>query len=180
MASPPFAYVLAYEHQMRKETVKLLNDGEEIVAALEKARKDVNIKERFFITPASMSALTASQGKWERSRSPQRTTWQMRAPGDRPESGWKGRGKSKTKGKFKAGKGKDFKLHSHTPDGREICYGWNSQKERCRYNCGRVHCCQICFGNHPYHMCKQAGGSGKDGKEHKDTTGAGAGAGKTA
>ena len=59
VSSPPFAYVLGYDHQMRKEMVKLMNEGVEMVAALEKARKDVNVKERYCITPSSMSALTA-------------------------------------------------------------------------------------------------------------------------
>ena len=72
VSSPPFSYVLAYDHQMRKEMVKQMNEGEDLVAALERARKDVNIKERYFITPASMSALTSVQNRWERSRSPHR------------------------------------------------------------------------------------------------------------
>ena len=72
------------------------------------------------------------------------------------------------KGEGKGKKGKDKSLHSKTPDGKEICFKWNSMKERCRYNCGRVHVCMRCLGSHPLHMCTKGRG--------KDTAGDGSGA----
>ena len=74
----------------------------------------------------------------------------------------KGKGKGKGKGKDKAspkGKGKGKKnngvvLHSETPDGQMICYGY--QDGRCKGSCGRVHCCQVCFDvKHGYPDCAQ-------------------------
>lgn len=171
VSAPTLKLVLSYEHQIRKEVTKKMNEGTTMKTALEQARKDVNIKERYFITPASMNALTAL-GQENRSRSPRgyshrwesNQRWdhgQWQDGGDR-----KGKGKGKTKHKGK----RDYSdLHSKTPDGREICYKWNSMKERCRFKCGRVHVCQRCLGDHPLHMCK----GGKD--QGKDTAGTGAG-----
>ena len=156
ISAPGLKLVMSYEHQVRKEMVKRVNKGESLKAALEAARKDGIIKERYFLTPAAMNALTAM--KSDRSRSPK--------DGRRARSPNKGRdnwasSSSKGKGKSKGKKG----LHTKTPDGREICFKWNSMKERCRYKCGRLHVCQRCFApDHPVHMCPQskdtAGGKG--------------------
>ena len=96
-----------------------------------------------------MNALTAH--KRDRSRSPRAD----RRTGDK---GWN---PSRDKGKGKKGR---ESLHTHTPDGRQICFRWNSMKERCRFKCGRVHVCQRCLSSeHPLHMCKLS---------KKDTAGA--------
>ena len=143
ISSPSLKLVLSYEHQVRKEMVKKINGGTKVHDALLAARKDVNIKERYFLTPAAMNALTAH--KKDRSRSPR---------ADR-RSGDKGWNPSRNKGKGKGKKGRE-NLHTHTPDGRQICFRWNSMKERCRFKCGRVHVCQRCLSSeHPLHMCKQ-------------------------
>ena len=67
----------------------------------------------------------------------------------------KGSGKGKTTGKGKGGGkdgGKDFK-NVRTPDGNPICFKHN--QGRCNdTKCGRVHCCQICLGQHPACECK--------------------------
>ena len=161
VSTPTLKLVLSYEHQIRKEVTKKMNEGHAMKAALESARKDITVKERYFHTPASMNALTAMGGAG-RSRSPRRTPpWQPRW---HEEDRHKGKGNRKGKGKHDLGN-----LHSKTPDGREICYRWNSMKERCRFKCGRVHVCQRCLGDHPLHMCKSGKGEGKD------TTGAGTG-----
>ena len=55
------------------------------------------------------------------------------------------------KGKRPKGKGKGG-VYSVTPEGRQICYAYNSQWERCDGSCGRLHVCQACFGTHPLHM----------------------------
>lgn len=41
--------------------VRLLNEGNSLHTALEEARKDGVVKERFFLTPAAMSALANAQ-----------------------------------------------------------------------------------------------------------------------
>jgi hypothetical protein len=49
---------------------------------------------------------------------------------------------------------------THTPDGRAICFRYNSAFERCRGPCSVVHVCRTCFGNHPAHACPGANKSG--------------------
>ena len=59
-----------------------------------------------------------------------------------------GEGKDKSKGTDK-GKHRGKSLLSRTPDGRNICYAYNNQHEGCRGECGMVHVCRICLGDHP-------------------------------
>ena len=159
VSKPTFKSVLHYEHQIRKEMVRLANDGTRLEEALETARRDTVIKERHFITPASLAALVVAQGssrRSERSRSPWRSrewkNWSYGGDRDWNRKGGYGKGKGHRKGKGYGKKG-SAQLHNKTPDGREICWKWNSQHERCRYDCGRVHQCQMCLGNHPMHAC---------------------------
>ena len=149
VSSPSLKLVLSYEHQIRKEMVKKVNTGVKLSEALLLCRKDVAIKERYFLTPAAMNALTSMQKG--RSRSPKPDRREGGSSGSY-EKNWNA---SRNKGKGK-GKGKD-QLHSVTPDGRQICFKWNSMKDRCRFKCGRLHVCQRCFGNHPVHMCRSKG-----------------------
>ena len=163
VSAPSLELVLSYEFQIRKEMVKLMNAGEPMREALDRAMKDGVVKERFFLTPAAYNALTSLGGKRDKSRSVRRDRWNY----SNPSSGsWGGKGKAKG-GKGKKGGGKS--LHSKTPDGREICYAWNNKEQRCRHKCGRVHVCQICFGQHPAHACKGPSAGG----EHRDTAGGG-------
>ena len=158
VSSPTLKLVLSYEHQIRKETIKQVNTGVKLQEALLKARKDVVIKERYFLTPVAMNAMTS--GKRERSRSPKHDRDSSSYRSNKPS--WNS---SRNKGQGKGKKGKEV-LHSTTPDGRQICFKWNSMKERCRYKCGRVHVCQRCLSSeHPLHMCKV--------KKDKDTQGEG-------
>ena len=59
ISSPSLKLALSYEHQIRKEMIKKVNEGTKLQEALLTARKDVNIKERYFLTPAAMNARTA-------------------------------------------------------------------------------------------------------------------------
>lgn len=166
ISAPSMELVLSYEFQIRKQMVKLMNEGETMREALDQAMKDGVVKERFFLTPAAYSALTQMGGKKEKSRSPRRD----RGHGGQ---GYYSGGSSGSKGKSKGGKSKKGSkaLHSKTPDGREICYAWNNKDQRCRHKCGRLHVCQICFGQHPAHACK--GGDNRGG-DARDTSGGGA------
>lgn len=165
MSSPSLELVLSYDFQVRKAMTKAMNEGVNMVRALEDAMKDTTVKERYFLTPAAMGA--ASKESRQKSRSPRRE-WS----GDYGQRGsWENRSKNTSKGKKGKGKGKAGRgLHTRTPDGRDICFAWNNRDQRCRYNCGRVHCCQLCFGNHPAHSCKEAGDKKPGGK---DTAGGG-------
>ena len=159
MSTPPWELVLAYDYQIRRGMVRLINEGLSIATALDHAMKDAVIKERYFVTPC---ALTSVMSVPHRSRSPfNRGTRTEGSFGDQART-FKGKGNQK--GKSKKGKNKGLVYHSKTPDGRELCYAWNNANSRCRFNCGRVHACQICFGSHPAHACPK----------HKDTAGSAA------
>ena len=74
VSTPTLKLVLSYEHQIRKEMVRKMNSGVRQKQALEEARKDVSIKERYLLTPMSVSAITAMQpADYHRSRSPTQT-----------------------------------------------------------------------------------------------------------
>ena len=57
-------------------------------------------------------------------------------------------GKQNGRGKGTGGKSKDG-WHSVTSENRPICYRYNTAGKSCSVQCGRAHCCQICFGKHP-------------------------------
>ena len=142
--------------------------------ALKEAMTDTTIKERRFLTPNVYSQVTsAASGRRvdsfrQRLRSPARN-WRSWSDDQWEQPRGKGKGKKGgSKGKRRKGK----QLHDKTPDGRQICWKWNNPRERCRFNCGRLHVCQYCFGNHPMHACD---GSGK-----KDAAGGAADSGKAA
>lgn len=170
VSSPTLDLVLSYDYQVRKLMTKYMNDGTEMVTALEDAMKDTTVKERYFLTPAALDA--AAQG----GREPGRKSRSPRREYPREEGGYSGYGSSygrshrsgKKGGKGKAKGGGKGKLHTRTPDGRDICFAWNNKDQRCRFNCGRVHCCQLCFGNHPAHSCKSSQKT-----QPSDTAGAG-------
>ena len=54
VASPAFDLVLSYDFQLRKNVMKPMNAGLKLTSALEQAVADVEIKERFFITPCAL------------------------------------------------------------------------------------------------------------------------------
>ena len=151
VAQPSWDILLSYEYQVRKKMVKQMNDGVNMVAALDAAVKDINIKENYFLTPASFAAMSSPHHAEDRSRSPK--SWNYKGWDKQGSWGWDKKGSRKGAGKGKRKSGNE-KLHSHTPDGREICFKWNDPGARCRFQCGRVHCCQKCFGPHPAHSCK--------------------------
>ena len=172
IAAPEFDLMLSYDYQIRRQMVKLVKEGATIAEALKEAMTDTTIKERHFLTPNVYSQVSstasASKGDYQRSRSPpwRRGSWNT----DFYEQP-KGKGKGKKGGKGKTKKGRQ--MHDRTPDGRQICWRWNNPRERCRFQCGRLHVCQLCFGSHPAHACDGSGGS-------KDTAGAAADASKSA
>lgn len=150
---PNWALVLQYEHRLRREAFKLVNKGEKTMReALEAVTKDSELKESYFITPLALSSSDtySSSGSTSRNwfqKGSKGTNWQNKG-------GFKGQGK--VKGKFKKGKSKgqnkgkhgNYDLVSKTPDGREICFAFNSQG--CAGRCGRLHVCRVkgCYAEH--------------------------------
>ena len=153
---PPWPLVLSYEFQIRKLAArKILYEGLDIASALIASRKCTETKEKYFISPM---ALSFAQGAGTGGRAPKRTrlAWQPDRAAPRGHSsnfsGGKGAGK---------GPSRQSGMHSTTPDGRKICFRWNTGSGNCKGACGFVHCCQRCFKNHPAVSC----GKSKD----KDT-----------
>lgn len=165
VSSPGLDLVVQYEYQVRKFMTKATNEGTAMHVALEEGMKDTTTKERYFLTPAALGAV--SHAERPKSRSPRRDWSEDRRRdrgGRREKGGSKGR-----KGKGKSSKGFPWILHSRTPDGRAICYSWNNRDQRCRFQCGRLHVCQYCFKQHPAHTCKD--GNPQEGSSPRDTAG---------
>ena len=54
---PPWAIVLAFEHKLRSEAMRMVvDDGETIASAMEKVTKDPSLKETYFTTPLALHA----------------------------------------------------------------------------------------------------------------------------
>ena len=157
---PNWALVLQYEHRLRREAMKLVNRAEATLAeALTRVTKDPDLKEAFFTTPL---ALTTTE-------TPQKfAKYNSKGHHDGNYKG-KGRGKGKQFGKFggkggksyNKGKHGDLSLVSQTPDGRDICFAYNSQG--CAGKCGRVHVCRVkgCYGDHAAREHHKMASSGK-------------------
>jgi hypothetical protein len=155
--SPSWQLVLSYEHQIRKEALRLVMlERKTLRDALEASRKDHELREEHFTTPVAMEAAYDANRR-DGTRQRQTPSFDRGGPYENPNPGNPGKGKGKRgKGKGKkgrkGGKGVDPSMHGNTPDGRQICFAWNSPTERCAGGCGRVHVCRICFGAHPAHM----------------------------
>ena len=161
-ANPSWDLMINFEHKLRKEAYRRTSRlGRPLAVTMEEVMADATLRETFFVTPLTLelarrsaSSTSAaptgnSYGKWrgpETDRAPKR-------PG--PKGG--GKGKSR-KGRLGADSKAGF-VYSTTPDGRQICYSYNSQNSTCRGNCGRVHVCQFCLSpKHNRHACPQQKG----------------------
>ncbi|CAJ1365095.1 unnamed protein product [Effrenium voratum] len=91
---PPWHIVLAYEHKLRREAMKLVNkDGQPLCEAMKSVIKDADLKEAFFTTPVAMYLADSGPNKWPRYNS------------KGSDSGFHGAGKGfKGRGKGKKGK----------------------------------------------------------------------------
>eukprot|EP00434_Breviolum_minutum_P020185 symbB.v1.2.017800.t1/scaffold1394.1/size200789/23 len=136
---PSVKLLVNYDHQMRKEVVDQMNEGQEMADQLHVVIKNADIRERHFSTPLAVSSaaqsLEGGRGKGDHDRKYQPY------PPPKGGKGKKGKdGKGKHKGKYKG----EF-LHSTTPDGRQLCFAWNNKAEGCKGGCNRVHACRICL-----------------------------------
>lgn len=136
---PSVKLLVNYDHQMRKEVVDQMNEGQEMADQLHVVIKNADLRERHFSTPLAVSSaaqsLEGGRGKGDHDRKYQPY------PPPKGGKGKKGKdGKGKHKGKYKG----EF-LHSTTPDGRQLCFAWNNKAEGCKGGCNRVHACRICL-----------------------------------
>ena len=160
-ASPSWDLMINFEHKLRKEAYRRASrEGKALNATIDEVLADATLKETFFVTPLTLelarrsstsqgSAMGSNYGKW---RGDDAGAGNRQRPG--PKGGGKGKGKSR-KGRLGADSRAGF-VYSTTPDGRQICYGFNNQTSSCRGNCGRVHVCQFCLSpKHNRHSCPQ-------------------------
>jgi hypothetical protein len=169
IATPEFSLMLSYDYQIRRQMIKLANSGQTMAVALKAAMMDTTIKERYFITPNVYSQVASGYsrggGGTGSSETPRSRTPDVRGDSSSWRPKGKGKGKKGQKGKQR-GTYMGHQLHDKAPDGRQICWKWNSPNDRCRYACGRLHACQICYEGHPYHSCPKV--RGKDTSGHGD------------
>jgi hypothetical protein len=143
---PDWSIVLAFEHKLRKEAMRLVaNEGYTLANALKAVTKDADLKEAYFTTPVALRAAASDgqQNKWPRYNS----KGSFSAGKSNAQSA-KGKGKSgKSKGKDQRLAG--LQLAWRTPAGRDLCFAYNSGS--CDNSCNRVHQCRVkgCYGDHP-------------------------------
>eukprot|EP00435_Cladocopium_sp_Y103_P043206 s2858_g12.t1 len=158
---PDWSIVLAYEQKLRKEAMKRVMDGYTLADSMLAVIRDADLKEAFFTTPMALKAAANEQqpNKWQRFNS------KGSSGGKQSSSFSKGSfaGKGKSKGKSKTPPVSDPRLKGlglawRTPDGRELCFAWNTGD--CNGSCGRVHQCRVkgCYGDHKAveHKTKQS------------------------
>ena len=161
-ANPSWDLMINFEHKLRKEAYRRASrEGRALSVTLEEVVNDATLKETYYVTPLTLELARRSTaasssaekgggyGKWKGGDS---SNYKQR-PGP------KGGGKNKSrKGRLGADSKAGF-VYSTTPDGRQICYAYNSQNGTCRGNCGRVHVCQFCLSpKHNRHACPQQKG----------------------
>lgn len=167
---PSWAQLLLYEFQIRKKAWALINSGKSkrFVDALELAWQDSCVKERYLVTPVALSSSSGSKRTMTTDPGTGKGGVTKKAKGG-------GGGKASKKGGGKGGNsGKSGKtaerlgMQSKTPDGLNICYGYNDFNTRCRNKgCRFEHCCGLCYGKHPLYACKPG--------NHSETQGSGTG-----
>lgn len=159
-ANPSWDLMINFEHKLRKEAYRRTSrEGRPLAVTMEEVMADATLKETFFVTPLTLEL--ARRGASAASAAPTGNSYgKWRGPeaggGPKPRPGPKGGGKGKSrKGRLGADSKAGF-VYSTTPDGRQICYSYNSQNSTCRGNCGRVHVCQFCLSpKHNRHACPQ-------------------------
>ena len=129
--------LLGYEQEVRRKAVRFLQQGLDLEKAFPDAWNDGTVKNQYFLTPLQLSSF----------RRPAQDAFDD-APRKKPrnEKGdSKGDGKGKGKGK---GKGRlPATCNRVTPDGRQICYGFNIGKNKCKAGsrCKFSHVCGVCY-----------------------------------
>ena len=125
--------------------------------AMELVVSDAEIKEIHFTSPIALMGSTKRAA--EVPINPRLTKAQRRAAAVAAKGGKgnpsKGKGKGKGEGK---GKGKNKNMVGNTPDGRQICFAFNSEAG-CAGGCGRAHVCRRrgCQKEHSILQCSMEG-----------------------
>jgi hypothetical protein len=169
--NPPWNIILSYELECRKKAlVKVAEDGLTLAVALMAVIKDPELKELAFTSPITLSSRAGGKSSSASHNNLENPNWPLKKR-PTPYSGkGKGGGKQAGNGGKKGGgggkgsgkKGKKGSLAKGTPDGRQICFAYNSAAgcpSPCPYD--RLHVCRNwgCFGAHPVAECTQSVGA---------------------
>jgi len=187
-ASPSWDLLLSYEHEIRKQAIKLVNEaGLTLRAALKSARDSTDHRTKFLITPLALHGTAGGEpSSWnsraEAVRGPKRDgdsaggAEHEAGPRKKAKGGGKG-GKGGGKGSGnKGGGGKDGKTQPHSPlykkcrnkpDQYGVSFKTPEGQLRChRYGAGNCtipgctysHTCAKCGDAHPLVACPQMRG----------------------
>ena len=165
--NPPWNIILNHELECRKQAmIRVVENNINLNAALSLVIKDPELKELAFTSPIALAGRSGKgqQNGWANPKarsSPyggggKGNGAKGSGQGKGAQSGkGPGRGQSKGPGRGR-GKGKGKGLAKGTPDGRQICFAYNSP-EGCSTPCphDRLHVCRNwgCFGPHPILEC---------------------------
>jgi hypothetical protein len=146
VAKPSRSQLLIYEQEIRRKAWRLVyTSNVPFSVALETAWKCPVTKERYFTTPVAFSAI--SRPTFQGSPPPVLSVTKKDKKGNR-------KGKQKGAGKGKVNK---FGCHIRTPEGKTICFGYNSNQTKCKNrSCNHQHVCGRCFGKHPMYACSNS------------------------
>ena len=149
-AAPPWNLLLSYELEVRRKAMALVAEGVPLVKALKDAFQDPVTKERYFNTPLALVATLRGQKRtYDEANNPTH-------PGGGNPGGGKGKGKGRKNPRRRTGgkgKGKGNGCKPKTPDGKLVCFDYNSGDGCSRSGCKFLHICGTCFGKHPMQEC---------------------------
>lgn len=170
--SPPWSVILNYEFACRRMAFTWVREkGMTLRAALEIVVTDAEIKEIHFTSPIALMGSSNKRslpqpppGLGARpSKSQRRALAAARQASQPPSQSGKGNAKGQNGGKGGGrgqgkGKGKG-NLVGNTPDGRQICFNYNSASGCSTADCARAHLCRRrgCLGTHSMMQCPMAG-----------------------
>ena len=138
---PPWQIIISYEFECRKKIIEfIMEEGMTMIDAMQRTIRDGELKEIGFTSPLALMNRGTKRSFPETERSDKAQA----ARGPKAEGKGRKKGNKKNKehegGKSK-GKGKG-KLLSKTPDGRKICYAFNSSAGCSNADCAFAHLCQ--------------------------------------
>ena len=170
-AEVSWPYFLRYEHEIRKQAIKWVNNGTcSLVEGLRRARTDAELRMKFLITPLSVNVHRSSAAaKRPRSATPIRKPDPYKRGGNgkggkggkdvkggkdgKGAKGKNGKGDQATQWKFNTAKARGTaKLRTDGPNSVEVCFLFN--KGGCkRKACTFAHACANCLGKHCIENC---------------------------
>ena len=160
VATPGFQQVLEYDMAIRRKACKEVLKGVSLADAWRAAWNDATTKERHFTTPMALASVSTPASSQPSSSSGPPSKKQRLEPSPK-------KGKGRNKGRSKAGS--PHGCQSKTPDGKAICFSYNTPGQACRPKCTFLHVCGRCFGQRPMYRCSGNASAPAAGGETRST-----------